>query len=459
MLVTRKKGGNALNQIAEGLLHNLFSFGQLSIEELTEERLTRYLQLGGGVIPLLLKILEKHIGIGFSSRSIPFCFNTNSAEWSSILPLAGYSGSSDGPTPSQIATTYILNWNVSVRSGNTTPRLFTSALWICHHQDLSQAISFLFDLQKNGFIPNISDIEETTLILLTARSNAGSDQEMVSKFFRGEIPDSPNEWLSYKHSTEWITNEELSDLAEEILFLLVARTSLEIEEVKDSFSWDDWLIGQSILNAKLSSFIRIFQRADLSSNRIETLLAKLEVVRADAAGLTETLHLQNAFLPLKSNFETARESFFKIRSNAGDNGKNQFFKESILVPSMLREKVLDLDIELPEGWRQISWQIAIPYSVRFGYPLPFPNRSYLFDADVFLESRLVQDFFNEYGIEGRNQQVLVIQKEYHGVRIKRDTIPEFPKYPQDKFQKIMVQVHSAASRNEIGSLIQNSDHS
>lgn len=404
----------ALLPIAQLLFSELKSFGILaSPSKIDSERLKDYIVKRGSFIKSLLQLLEEYTDLRFTAHQ-PYCYQTQN--WPANLPLAGLTTGDKLPRPSDVVTAMVANWSVKFEGGYTS-RALRVALWITHQTNLSNAIQFIFRLEKSGFMLGLG-LDEALLVLLAGRSQVESEEELVRRCLRGSIPTSPEAWMPIELDIDWVDVQIAPKPAEQRLLAELLNIALdEVESLRNAASWDEWIVGQIHLSVILpiisNAYIRRVPEPSLAANAI---LSQLEEIVADAFALTHARGSSISSRPFAQNFSSLRGLMMIFEHNAGENWEDRLFEERLMVPKALRHILLpQKNGSLPVEWDLLSRHLVQPFAIVWHHEYqPELARSVALFGEKLLASSTVQEFFIKHAITDAELQEIFFSEAYEG---------------------------------------------
>jgi tetratricopeptide (TPR) repeat protein len=447
----------AMTTLAEFLFREAQAFGKFSINaRLTREKMETYTQDRLVLTKFILEILEHQSTLHFSDQErVPFIYNTNPELWPDSLPLAGYTDGAGQLKPSQVLTSLMLNWNLEITNNNTVPRLLAASLWMVDKHDLETALIYLIDLLKAGFIINTKSLAIVMGILLTTHTLVETDQAIVGLLTGNATLHTTSDWkrVEYKFDPSDLSIDMERNQA--AISVLLNKILSEIEEVRDSSNYDDWLLGQLYVGGMITVFQAIMgvvkQEPSLGLKRI---LSQFEEIRADTPTLL--LSIRKEFQPYINLFHFMKGTQIVFESQVGNGWQERFYQERLLVPARIKDQLLfKTGGELPPEWRYISWRIVHALIEVFQpEDRAIIMRSNKFDVRTLAGSQAIQDFFRRHRIRDLDQQNSILEYEY------LDTFPKgfldgqkLPSYPEDKLKLLLTKAHFDCSMEELQSAL------
>ena len=406
LLGTQAAGPTALSRLAEQYFRDIQTCGRLAGLQSLYGRPVSTAQLAaatlrGTWVANFLQTLEAHAGLRFAQLPVTYCSVGQS--WEPSVPPAGATDRLPAPLPSQVVLALCGSWNLSgagarrtVHAGHdavttglppsATPQFLCGALWICRSAGLPAAIDFLFQLQEAGYFADCTQLVDLIDLLLAARCQVGSDEELIDRFFRGHPPDDPADWRRATITLDWITVTGLSsrwhmprftfdalrfagtaEPVQDVLGGLVEKAVSAIERVRNAATWDDWLVEQVSLGVRLEVTLHVLSSLEPKpSLMLRSILSQFQEVRADVNGLCAGLWLDPnvpSFLygPPAQLFARLAAQY---RTTIGDGWQNRLFTERLIVPASLRPLMLDRTTDtIPPAWDGLSWRLAHPVSM------------------------------------------------------------------------------------------------
>jgi len=393
-----------LRKLAELLFEQAQLFGQLSVDQRVSGAQIESAIIRTGPVLSFLEVLEQVVDLQFDS-AYPFCYNRDA--WPTNVCAGGYTSDPIELRPSEVLRSLVLAWNLpdvglqtistskgladfsseGIRSG-VVHRFIRGALAVASIAGLEASIDYVFDLLRCGYAMDSRSITDALCLLLVGRSQSEDEMSMVAKFYGGRAPKTALETIENDITYEWIevaglgwrweSPSKVTDAADFVinsekvrphLQAILSRALRDVESVRASKSFDEWLVGQVTLAGQLTVVDSVITSVseDLSLPT-RALLSQFEEIRADAGSLAESIangHGVPSFFDeeIRAFREHVADSFRRL---SGPNWEARFFKERLLVPEALRASLLPnasptpvLASEFPE-WDAISWVAAQP---------------------------------------------------------------------------------------------------
>ena len=454
----------AIRPIVEALFDELGAFGRLmsgmeSSDRPDERVVVRYLRERAAVTLMLLQVLEIRAGLRFrstegnsdteafksASRRIPFCYNR--ADWPDDGPLAGYSDSPAAPLPHQVVRSMIGNWRLDTDTSgdgrSSAGRMLLSALWICASEGLIKAIAFLLDLQVHGFAPSKNSLGEAITMLVLARNQADSEEDMLTRFLGGSIPPNSSDWLQVELSGDWVEQRTIARDQSGVISFLLTQVISQVDRVRAARNRDDWVLGCADVQILIHTLNFVVDGTGVETSvTFQAVLAQLEEVEGDASGavgftLPMAAWVRNVQLLVGNKFQEVY----------GDQWKEHLYRERLIVPAALRSKLFGLEERVPDGWIGPSWRLAHPISLLAKDQPPLLFRRFGdFDADDVLSDRRLNEFFEEYEIQDPLDRRIIAEDSNLWRRI-------FMGYPMGKAEEIIREIRLDLSRKYLDECI------
>lgn len=316
------------------------------------------------------KILEEAGGLSFDTGETPLLYNT--VDWDQNCPVSGYPDSSHSVKPSQMINSYVgtwtFQWQSNQKSKSSARRPLKAALWLCHDKGVIPAIDYLFDIFKHGLILFPGEIYKCLVLLLDAYRATGSDDEIAVCFF-DEIPSTHEEWLNAEFSSireigagvkkRAVKREDLT----EILYYLVEFALNEIEVMRKSHNYDEWITALWLINHTIEIVQQVIQEyIKEKSVSLKAVDDQLDEIRADSGGFISVVTHSSSPNKLAFFQESAEVVIIMLKAASPDDWKMRVMNERAVVPNELEEYFLEERFlagkPLPEGWRMISAELA-----------------------------------------------------------------------------------------------------
>lgn len=447
----------ALTTITELLFLEAQAFGQFSINSnLSNSRLEYYVQERLSLTKFLVEVLEQHISLRFSDHpKIPYIYNTNSEHWPNHLPLAGYTNSGNQPSPSHVLTSLLMQWNLEITNHNTVSRLLTAALWIIENQSLDDAIIYLIDLIEAGYVLNTESVSIVISLLLSTRSQVTSDQEIILKLIGNQPHDSPSDWYKVEYDFDWKNAVIVPEKIQNPISTLLNKVFEKIHLVRNSNSYDEWLIGQMVVGGMVTVFQNVIQMTGQEPPlTLKRILSQFEEIRADTP--TNFFATWDNYHPYTNILSAQTKGAMIIfKSKVGEGWQKQFYQERMLVPAKLQNQLLyETEKEIPDEWKYISWKVIGAFvRSHLSSDRSILMRSQYFDVETLLSSDTLQTFFLKYKITDKNQQRKILDLEYLG-RIPKSWLDfksssSEPSYPKETIKKAISETHFELCAKEL----------
>lgn len=385
-------------------------------------------------------MLESAAGLRFSPEErFPFFYHLDEtppgaprmAPWPRSEPPAGYTGDSHGIRPSTLATALIRGWGLRML-GTSKGRLFKAALWQVKVAGLESALTLLFDLLQAGFTAT-DDVRWACRLLLHGRCRAGSDEAMVTAFLDGTDAEASS-WRSLAPDAAWLDTDAGEVRAEgHIISALLARGAQEIDRVRSSGDYDAWHVGQIQL-CKLLPTIHSLVDEFLGVSRLplswRAKLSQWEEISSDGVGVFGLANFPDAPLPSWNGTEAkyAAQLMERYRARGGGNWRSRFFRERLLVPDGLRERILDdaTLVDAPEEWSGLSRRVIRPWmAANRSFATPDRSRSAPIPAEDLVNHPAVKSAFRTLGVADQAEQVRMTRAYIEGDSFKRPTASPF----------------------------------
>ncbi len=436
------EASKALRPISELLFAQLLAYGQLSLNQHNQPEAQIMSQLEQRIAPirLIFEALESEGGLRFGDRSVPYLYNR--IRWPNLAPLAGYTGSTDLPRPSDVLVSLGDSWALQAHLRHwTSPLLRQAALWRCGEDGLANTIEWLFDLMQHGFLLNSEAIASLASRLLLGRSQVGSDQELVERCFPGGKPQDGTTWREAFGTFTWVTSDGLCETSVAIVSSLVERCLATIDQVWQATNLDEWIQGQCVVYgtvwATQSVVAKTMRDVPLG---LQSVLSQLEEIRADSGALYGEWTTEPSYEHDLSYAKQLAAQFDRL----GIEGEERFHSERLLVPVRLRPFFPGRDGDpMPSEWNRLTWKLAVPWTAVSGrrrYAACL--RAIPFSVSELLQVSELRDFLHTHGVVDPKQQELAVHNEYLMPFMFRFP-PEGASFTDDEIREAVIDAHSA----------------
>jgi hypothetical protein len=357
----------SLAPIAEVLFRELFTFGQLAYGKLEEYSLDRYISRADFTL-WYLDALESVADLRFGKHEIvAFVANTN--RWRTSAPVGGWTGTAEDPLPSHVAVSLLGSLRLAATSKSAFLRLLRAAVSVVNRSGLEAAVSLVTDLYVYGFLATSQDDVALVLaVLFGGRSKVPDDPTLVRRLCDNVVPQTPQEWLDARFNLDWIDLQDPSSWHLPEIGPLIAKGLNEVDKVRNSPSWDEWVLGHYRLR-RLLGVIKII--TDSPSATIPfgmtAVLSQLEEIRADCLSFMGSLISALGVNDLRAwtvLFE--RNSYIQNLVGRPEIGQ-RILKERLLVPRPFEGHASAMNaVPLPRHWSYLSWKVAHPVTALLG---------------------------------------------------------------------------------------------
>src|SRR6266516_827688 len=235
-------------------------------------------------INALIQTAEEHRNLIPGNNSRPILYNYRS--WPENAPLAGYYTFESGIKYSHLLTTYVANWHYESSNGPLHSRLLRAALYVWCSKDLNYCVNYIFDLQKYGYFMIPEAIEQVIALLIRSQVLGKSSQEVISAYFKGKIPLSSSDWLTWEIEEPSKLLEGLDPVnVQPLLEPLIFDTLEELECARDLNIPEEWLLEQSAAMLRCRTILILcsrFLEEDLRTGALKSILDQFDEIAADA---------------------------------------------------------------------------------------------------------------------------------------------------------------------------------
>lgn len=354
--------------IAESLLNEAVNFGRLGNNfSIKKDVLERYVTRIG-ITSALLKLLEQESDLRFGDCRLPYHWNL--VDWDPDVTAAGYTGTSDSPPrPSAVLQTLLLCWKATTTGTDNFPyaRPLKAALYRCMRHGFNDSITYVIDLHRDGFLPPGRGLVWNLEVLARGRAVVATDFELAERL----LPDirdirTTRMWAEATPDATWL--DEL-DLPETICsgtdsLALIERAMSEIELLRASQSFDEWVLGHANVCNVLRATLFLCNKSQSAKDlRIRASLSQLEENMADSGGFLKQMSMLARDGRLDGyNIMRAYEKVLSIFSR-GVRGRIE--QQRVVRPRGL-PSAMSVDREAwPLEWRQLSWRLVAPLQAYF----------------------------------------------------------------------------------------------
>lgn len=337
------------------LLSEMSAFGKLQMQLLDDRdpelqsKIEPYIIRRQFPMHVLFFALEEH-GIGESYKSsTPYRLPTNQTLW----PIAGYV-SEPGPSVPMSAIQHCQFTYWANAAGSDDPvrqELIDSlgpVLRIVGDHGMKAAVSYVSDLLVNGHLLAGETAVLIVRLLLAARSQSSSDQQMIERIAKSTTITNEN----FRPSIDWIDLKvPISKEMVELVGVLISKALALVNGAKAATSLDQWLPLVNSIHVISRVVQRIVNRTvSPISPALSAILTDLDEVMADAGALPVTYGVTQDFGEVVS---AERSLLAAMQKTLGSEvGRQRFTRERLLIP----EWMLDIDRHsIPLEWSQPSW--------------------------------------------------------------------------------------------------------
>lgn len=271
-------------------------------------------------------------------EKLPFIYNTQS--WPENFPISGYRNSKHPLPYSSIVESYFITWNYQVQYKQkgfpSFPRFLRSLLFICSQTNAVDALKYILDLYKYGYIIDINVVYTTISYLIYAYKKTEQDREMIQFFFERE-PSSNIEWRDYDFVNFNFDGSNSIRSPASLIKVLIDFTLEETGKIRNSSNYDNWLRGQWFIR-RLIAVVQKLVTEHIPNQTIflKSILSQLEEIRADSGSVeTMMLYKEDVFY----DFNTYNGIITMFKSNAGRNWKERLLNERAFIPKEISENI------------------------------------------------------------------------------------------------------------------------
>jgi hypothetical protein len=352
LLASNVRAATAFTRITETLLREVSAFGVMAAGQgIQLEQIEQY----AGRIYITSMMLEKAetaAELRFGDDKFPFVYNT--ARWDDGVPLAGWTTDNAVPRPSHLPVSMIGTWMMALEepARSARDRLLRAALWQTKQAGLRSALQLAADLSSGGFLLNRDDLQDVFELLLLARDQVNSDDEMVAGLLGGAAPTSPRDFLDATLSPGWVT--QTSATSPTVLALvqqLMQITTPRMVAARHSSSLGEWVLNQQRLYNLIGPMIKavrtVLPKLPLEMRAVMTQLGE---INADAGNSARLLKIKVFRIPSYSLVaDQALDVAMQYHARLGSGWEDRLCQERVVVPDELRSVVLDITGDWPSS--------------------------------------------------------------------------------------------------------------
>lgn len=300
--------------LAELLFDDFSNFGRLAnIRGVCNGAFQRYSSRAQFIVEYLTA-LGNRAGLRFSPDA-HVAFVSNTIQWSSHAPQAGYTGGEDDPLPSDVAYSLLAGWASDNEARYPYARSErAAALWFDRH-GLEAALCLLLDLRSGGFIPDEEALVFGVLALARRRAAARWDRP------------------------------RLLELALDLVAALRAAKS-----------FDEWLVACSLARTTLNFLCPVLEPG--APLALRAALSRFEDIAADSYSFLVAYELSPASGDWQAPDALRRhEEGMCWGMAAGSAVRARLQRQRVLRPDELEGMELRIGPQLPRRWRHLSWRL------------------------------------------------------------------------------------------------------
>jgi hypothetical protein len=249
-------------------------------------------------------------------------------------------------------------------------------------------------------------LQVALLMLVSAKSVFGTDEEVTKAFFKGRIPADSRDWISAElEPLITLGKANPTDVGESLQLLIEAAFSA-VDRVVKAESYDRWLPGQYALGGLLKQILWIINyylpRPPLA---IKASLDQLEEIKADSNTIVCRESDEKGYF-LKDVCGSFLAIGMGILDCDPEHWKQRIMQERAIIPEALKDVLLaDLfedhcfDVRrdgvvffknlarVPEGWDRLSPGLAVAFAAATANWEPFFNRTWPFSESEVRASK------------------------------------------------------------------------
>jgi len=358
----------SLGLVGQGLLKQMVAMGRVATGALPDTArqiaLTRAYFLA----------LEQNGGITLDLPEQPFVYNQSL--WAASAPIGGYLSDEPELRISDLIRSFDAMWSLHKEYGHAMAPALKAAAWICRSKGFPAAISYLFDLQKGGYVSGIQTLMKALGLLIWGRCQVEKDSEVGAALFVS-APTAAAEWRSAQFKADVGQSEAHGPVCDDAANLILDKCLSEIEGMAASRTYDDWMLSHFSLATMLEvGLLMIGNLEKKPALQMRAALDLMEEIMADA---------QSFYAPtiggplLRADFSLARKLSAELLAKDGARWKAHA-AERMVLPNALRHLMDDgawlseeKPLNLPVEWQGLSCEMSYPIVVSLRGRRPSPQ--------------------------------------------------------------------------------------
>lgn len=312
----------------------------------------------GGRLSVMLKFLrslEMVRGLRFSADSrVAFCHQPDSG------PSFGYTGTPDGPRPTEVAHSLLAFWVLQAEPGPTPHPAMVAVIANLARHGYEHAFHYLYDLNESGYLSQ-ENLHTIARLLVNGRALTSTDEELVARLTDGRCgPEATDaEWFRQTLDWRWLLEQDVTAAA--FPELLVERSWAEVGKLREAPTIDEWAAGMfGAVNALRS--LGALLDAGRATNGIAVNAARAQL--AELSADLDTAWISRAEgIGLVSIVGTVILADNAPQAQAGDEWRQRVHAERSIVPRAVFDGMLGEDTEWSrDDWFHLSWRTIVPWA-------------------------------------------------------------------------------------------------
>ena len=248
--------------------------------------------------------------------------------------------------------------------------LLRAALYVLHTRSFNASVRYLLDLHKHGYLLNAHSLDHCLAFLFLVRQRVNSDDEIVPLCLES-LPHSPSDWYNAKLLPVNLQALPVLREAAEGMAYLLQTTGTDIDEVRASQSYDEWILGQHYLGRLTLTVHFILGYLNLDQEpAFRAFDVRYEEICADCFAFYHILRGGPEGYPFEPEFN-AYYGVMKAIQMLGGDWQDRLCDERVLVPDQLADLMLPSDgtinlqlkqSGIPPDWCLLSSALAPVYA-------------------------------------------------------------------------------------------------
>jgi len=362
----------ALDQLVAAALLQYRAFGLLADEAhpAFKDDLTHFISAHGDPLVRAFSALSRSVPRQ-ALAGLPFLLHSNNT-----APHAPPGGYFDDQTPIELGkllTSRYIFWAMQHNPDAALAVVFyllRATLYVLHTRGFDTSVRYLLDLRKHGYLLNSSSLNHCLAFLFLVRQRVSSDDEIVPLCIAGQ-PHSAADWYNAELLPVDLQALPVLREAAEGMAYLVQTAGTDIDEVRASQSYDDWILGQHYLGSLMLTVHFILRYLNMDEEpAFRAFDVRYEEICADCFAFYHILRGEPERYPFEARF-TASYGVIKAVEMGGGDWQNRLCDERVLVPDQLADLLLPSDgtinlqleeASIPPAWRLLSSAVAPVYA-------------------------------------------------------------------------------------------------